>query len=128
MAKKEKPTDPLLSATPAFEGGPLPGFSSQPVDNYDTAAENLHTGVASIQTLDMQIAVLNGQKSQIYTRLALMGFEKKIVRAAVSQLRIDPLVRAELAMKLDTYMRAVERAAAQLAATPQAEGDDAVAA
>ncbi|EGX99849.1 hypothetical protein AZA_89959 [Nitrospirillum viridazoti Y2] len=72
------------------------------------AAEVLFRAAQRLETLDGEIAKLNGQKSDVFRELKVKGFDIAILRRVLRDSRIDPLVRKERDTTHALYLQALE--------------------
>ena len=71
------------------------------------AAEQLHSIVTRIETLEERKADIAGDIRDVYTEAKLNGFDAKIMRKIVSIRRMDREKRIEEETILDLYMQAL---------------------
>jgi uncharacterized protein (UPF0335 family) len=63
--------------------------------------------VERIEHLDAEIAIMNGDKADIYKEAKSNGFDVKVLRALIAERRKDPASVQEMDALLDLYRAAV---------------------
>jgi len=84
-------------------------------DTVGGAGDRIRSFVERIEQLDSEMAELTEDKKQVFAEAKGEGFDVKILKDLIRLRKQDPEERTEHETLLETYMRAMEESAPELA-------------